>query len=90
MVNPALPVRLISLAAAFPACLGLALAADASGEVVGAGNLAVSFDGAISPAKLPRNAYLPIAMHFDGSFKTTNGSQLPDLSMVAVQFDRHG
>ncbi len=86
-----LPTRARALAAAVLACLGLAfLAVNASGEVVGAGNLAVSFNGAISPAKLPRNAYVPIAMHFDGSFKTTDGSRLPDLSKLSVRFDRHG
>lgn len=89
-IKPNFPKRISTLAAGLLACLGLAMAASASGEVVGAGNLAVSFNGAITPVKLPRNAYVPIAMHFDGSFKTTDGAQLPDLSAVSVKFDRHG
>jgi hypothetical protein len=89
-INPTFPKRISALAAALVACLGLAMAASAGGEMVGAGNLAVSFNGAITPVKLPRSSHVPIAIHFDGSFRTTDGSRLPDLNTVSIKFDRHG
>ncbi|MGA8744756.1 MAG: hypothetical protein WB507_02705 [Solirubrobacterales bacterium] len=70
--------------------VSLILAASASAELVGGGNLAVSFSGAITPTKLPRSAYVPLSVFLDASFKTTDGSRLPELRTVSVRFDRHG
>ena len=82
--------RTLTLAAAAIVAASLALAPGAAAELVGGGNLAVSFSGAITPTKLPRNAYVPLSVFLDASFKTTDGSRLPELRTVSVRFDRHG
>jgi hypothetical protein len=83
-------ILLRTLAVLTLAAASLALVASASGEVVSAGDLIVSFNGALSPSRLPKSTYLPVSLGLDGSFKTTDGSQLPALRSVLVRFDRHG
>jgi hypothetical protein len=68
----------------------LAIAASAGGETVRAGNLVVTVDGAISPSKLPKKTQAPIALTIKGSVATADGSHVPALKTLALQFDKNG
>jgi hypothetical protein len=72
------------------AALAIVVVGSASGATVTAGNLIVSVNGVIGPRALPRSSYAPIRLNVDGSFKTTDGSHVPALKKVALQFDKHG
>jgi hypothetical protein len=68
----------------------LAIAAGAAGETVRAGNLIVDVDGAVTPSKLPKNTPAPITLQVKGSIATDDGTHLPALKTLALQFDKHG
>ena len=66
------------------------LVAGASGQVVRAGNLEISIDGSISPKQLPAKTPTPITLKVNGSIKTLDGTHVPALKTLNLQFDRHG
>jgi hypothetical protein len=72
------------------AMLVAAVVSGASGDTVKAGNLEVSIDGGVSPKKLPKNTPAPITLKVKGSIGTTDGSHVPALKTVDLQFDKHG
>lgn len=59
-------------------------------EVVRQGNLIVSIDGAITPTKLPRKTPAPITLKLKGSIESADGSHVPALKTLALQFDKAG
>lgn len=70
--------------------IGALLVTGAAGNVVRAGNLEVSIDGTISPKKLPKHEPAPITLKVKGSIATTDGTHVPALKTIDLQFDRHG
>jgi hypothetical protein len=67
-----------------------ALVSAASGEVVRAGNLIIEVEGGVSPKKLPKKAPAPITLKVSGSIKTADGTHVPALKTLALEFDKHG
>jgi hypothetical protein len=59
-------------------------------ETVHAGNLIVSIEGGVSPAKLPKQTPAPITLKVSGKVATADGTRVPALKTVALQFDKHG
>jgi hypothetical protein len=84
-----LKLKLAAALAALAALTALAVAA-AAGDTVRAGDLIVTIDGSVSPTKLPKGAPAPITLKVSGSIKTADGSHVPALKTLALQFDRHG
>src|ERR1700748_148527 len=76
------------------ACAGLivcALAvAGASAEVVREGTLQVSFNGGISPQKLPRDELRPVTVLMDGKIATTDRSIPPKLEKIVLAINKEG
>ena len=81
-------LALLSLAAL--ALLAVGLVSAASGAVVRAGNLIVEIEGQISPTKLSKKTPTPITLTVSGSIKSADGSHVPALKTLSLQFDRHG
>jgi hypothetical protein len=53
-------------------------------------NLVVSFDGGLSPRKLPRTKPAPVAVRVAGDVKTVKDAPLPQLRTIAVSINRAG
>jgi hypothetical protein len=72
--------------------LGLALifaaAALANRQVECAGNLCITDDGGISPAKLSRHGSAPITAHLLGAIDTRDGSHPPALENLELDVDK--
>jgi hypothetical protein len=74
------------------AVLAVAVAGVALAEkpiVVKVGNVVVTFNGGVTPKKLPRNTLAPIAFTASGKVKTSDGSHLPALEKVVIEADRN-
>jgi hypothetical protein len=84
--------RAVKVAAllAVVSALAVAVVAVAAGETVRAGNVEIEIEGGISPKKLPKKAPAPITLKVSGSIKTSDGSRVPALKTLALEFDRHG
>jgi len=56
------------------------------------GDLIVSFDGGLSPTKLPRRALAPVAVRVAGNVKSADGNEdtLPQLRKISVAINRQG
>lgn len=78
----------------FIAALALLLCASipASAERNKEGDLEVSFDGGLSPTRLPRQATVPVAVRVSGNVTsaTGKGDQLPQLRTISVAINRQG
>lgn len=59
-------------------------------EIAQKGNLRVSFDGSLSPKKLPRHGQAPVAVELGGRIFTTDGADPPGLSEIEIEINRHG
>jgi hypothetical protein len=66
-------------------CAGLAGA-----ELSQNGNLRLQFSGRIAPKKLPRTATAPVTVRVSGAIGTVDGQRPPDLSKIAIAFNRYG
>ena len=84
MRSPRTRIALLSLA------LLLALAALASAETIGRGNLRVSFDGAITPHTLPRRGTAPIRVAVATKIATADGSDPPRLKQIQIAINSNG
>jgi hypothetical protein len=82
----------IRLAVALLALGGVvALAAGAAGAAtVRVGSLVLHADGGFEPQALPRRAYAPIEFQGHADISTTNGSPVPALRQILLEFDRDG
>jgi len=66
------------------------LGQSALGETVRAGNLIATIEGGVSPHKLPRTTPAPITLKAIGSLRTADGSLVPPLKTLTLEFDKHG
>jgi hypothetical protein len=84
--------RTTLLATAAGACLlaALTLATASSGEVIREGNLQGSFNGAISPQRLPRTGLAPVAVQMGGKISTTDRTVPPKLEQIILAINSHG
>jgi hypothetical protein len=81
--------KLAVLGAAVAAVVALAVS-SAAGETVRAGNLVVTIDGGVTPTKLPKKTPAPITLKVKGSIATADGTHVPALKTLALDFDKHG
>jgi hypothetical protein len=72
------------------AALGTFVVSAATGEIVHAGNLIVEIEGGIAPKKLPKKTPAPITLKVKGSIKSADGTHVPALKTLALQFDKAG
>ncbi len=77
-------VLVASLALVVPAI------AQAAGQTVKAGNLVVNIDGKITPSKLSKTKPAPIALEVKGSLGTADGTHVPALKELFLEFDKNG
>lgn len=68
----------------------LAFGAVAQGEVTSDGDLIGSFEGGITPQRLPRSGGAPVTVRVAGNVKTTHGLRLPQLRKISVAINRAG
>jgi hypothetical protein len=62
----------------------------ASAEVERVGNLQVSFNGGISPQKLPRDEDAPVTVLMDGKIGTTDRTAPPKLEKIVLAINKEG
>ena len=76
----------------FATTLLLCAGISAHAEVNQDGDLIVSFDGGLSPTKLPRRALAPVAVRVAGNVKSATGNEdsLPQLRKISVAINRQG
>ena len=74
-----------SIAIAALLCAGLAGA-----ELTQNGNLRLRFSGRIAPKKLPRTGTAPVTVRISGAIGTADGGRPPELSKIAIAFNRFG
>ncbi len=79
-------VRTLTAVATLLLCLSIPARAELSQE----GNLIVSFDGGLSPHRLPRTQPAPVAVRVAGGVKVTKGTSLPQLRTITVAINRAG
>ena len=70
--------------------LALALCTSALATPFQVGDVGVEIEGSLSPKKLPKHTPTPITLNLSGQIKTTDGTQVPALKTLALQFDKHG
>jgi hypothetical protein len=68
----------------------LALAAVASGEVVQRGHLRVTFEGELTPQRLPRETPAPVHVSVAAKIETTNASAPPQLRTMTIAINSAG
>ncbi|MEZ5078246.1 MAG: hypothetical protein R2725_12495 [Solirubrobacterales bacterium] len=83
------PLATAALLALATALAGL-LALPAGAERAQSGNLRLLLDGDFSPHALPRHRPVPIAVRFDGSIETADGSHPPALRRLVLELNRNG
>jgi hypothetical protein len=66
------------------------LAATAQAEISQKGTLRVTFEGKLSPTRLPRTGTAPIAVSVGGEIATTDGTLTPQLRTLRIELNRHG
>jgi hypothetical protein len=71
------------------ALLLVGLVSLAAAETIQKGNLRISFDGAITPNRLPRKGTAPVAVAVATKISTTKG-ELPQLKQIQIAINRHG
>jgi hypothetical protein len=81
--------RALAVAAAAVAVMA-AVVASASGITVKAGIIEATFDGKISPTAFPKKEKAPVALSLEGKLKTTDGSHIPAVKTVSLDFDKAG
>jgi DNA-binding beta-propeller fold protein YncE len=54
------------------------------------GHLRVAIDGRLAPTRLPRTGVAPVAVSLAGEISTTDGSALPQLKKLRIEFNRGG
>jgi hypothetical protein len=62
----------------------------ARGEISGEGGLFVSLGGGFTPRSLPRDRDVPVTVSLDGSIKTADGTQPPQLRRISFAVNRYG
>ncbi len=84
--------RALALATALALLVAVAAGAKpkttARVEKFEAGNIVATDHGGISPERLPRHGSAPIAGHLHARFATKDGSHLPAIDRLTIDFDR--
>jgi hypothetical protein len=83
----------LTLTIALGAMVALAVAGVAHAYkpvVVKAGNLVLTFNGGITPTKLPKNKMAPITLNVSGGIATADGSHPPALKEFVIETDKNG
>ena len=80
-------VKAAVCAAAIALC---AFAVSSPAETAQKGNLRVSFNGRLSPKRLPRQGTSPVTVSIGGRLHTTDGSEPPQLRRIEIAINRHG
>lgn len=62
----------------------------ARGEISGEGGLFVSLGGGFTPRSLPRDRDVPVTVSLNGSIKTADGTQPPQLRRISFAVNRYG
>lgn len=62
----------------------------AQGEIKQQGNLRLTFDGRLTPKKLPRSTPAPISIQVRGAIATADGGRPPALRRIEFAFNRYG
>jgi hypothetical protein len=62
----------------------------AGAEITQNGNLRLAFSGRIAPKTLPRTNTAPVTVRISGAIGTADGQRPPELSKVAIAFNRYG
>lgn len=70
--------------------IALSAAASALAATVQAGNLIIEIEGGITPSKLSKTKPTPITLKISGAVKTADGSHVPALKTLDLEFDKHG
>lgn len=77
--------------------LGAAVAVAVAGiavaykpTIIHAGNLTLTFNGGITPTKLPKNKLAPITLNVQGKIATNDGSHPPALKEFLLETDKNG
>lgn len=70
--------------------LTLALAALASAETIQKGAVRVTFDGRISPQRLPRAGMAPVSVSVGTEITATKGKPLDQLTKIEIAINSHG
>ncbi len=70
----------------------LTLTATATALAVSAqaGKVMIEIEGGISPTRLAKKTPTPITLKINGAIKTTDGSHVPALKTLDLEFDKHG
>ncbi len=70
----------------------LTLTATATALAVSAqaGKVVIEIEGGISPTRLAKKTPTPITLKINGAIKTTDGSHVPALKTLDLEFDKHG
>lgn len=82
--------RALAALACMTVLIGCLMAAVASGEVKQVENLRVSFNGGISPQKLPRDELAPVTVLMSGKITTTDRSIPPKLEKIVLAINKEG
>jgi len=72
------------------AVLGAVIVSAAAGSTAKLENLEISIEGGITPKVLPKKGKAPITLKVEGKIKTDDGSHVPVLKTVNLQFDKNG
>jgi hypothetical protein len=83
----------LTLTIALGAIVALAVASAAHAfkpVIVKAGNLELTFNGGITPSKLPKNTMAPITLNVSGGIATIDGSHPPALKEFVIETDKNG
>ncbi|HUC00118.1 MAG TPA: hypothetical protein VMS11_09865 [Solirubrobacterales bacterium] len=67
-----------------------ALAALASAEVIQRDKVRVSFNGELSPSRLPRQGLAPVRVSVSAKIVAVDGTTLPQLRRMEIAINRHG
>lgn len=62
----------------------------ASAETIQKGEVRVSFDGKITPQRLPRQGAAPVAVAVDTEISATSAKAPPQLTKIAIAINRYG
>ena len=66
----------------------VAVAAFAKPQIIRAGNVFLKDNGGISPSKLPKRTPVPISAHIDAEIGTTDGTHIPAVRSLDLDFDK--
>lgn len=79
------------LAVSIGTLVALALASStAFGETAEVGGLLLGFEGLIAPSTLPASGPIPVSLRVSGTIKSADGSRVPALKTLTLEFNKDG